>query len=446
MIRAVFQGHVSFLVLAVTATLLAGVTVYVLAARRTSQKQAAFYGLWVSSTVGPTALTTWAGSGLVTGECAVNPHVFEAFTGTQGQLNVLLFVPFGLFATLSTRKPLFVVAVGMVFIAAVETSQAVVPFISRLCDSDDLVTNAIGVLVGTTAGAVICRTMRSTQSVSKTVVQRTAVVGAATAVLVAVAWVTVIHPVRMVPPTKVPAATPAQVQALAAALDEAFHGAHQIDGADYLQTTEGEGMVTAQLHGGFAEMTWPDCEQFTAHFTPTYHGEGTYAYTIPDVSRPARTAQEAERIATDYAAQYAPWALQRSKVTVRSLDDKDDIGWIVEWRRWQGKVLMPMRLDVVIEPSGRMTDLMVRQIDDPELPRASIGEAEAWKAFEAHFDLEPHGGQRAEPIYLAERREGQWRIHWRLSVRQGSVLYSAAVDAGDGSVHRMSSDPLSGPE
>ncbi|GGX24621.1 VanZ family protein [Streptomyces lomondensis] len=446
MIRAVFQDHLAFLALAIAITLLAGVATYLLFSRRTNRTQAALYGLWASSTVGPLTLTTWAGSGLATGECTINPDVLEAFTGTQGQLNVLLLMPFGLFAALATRRPLFSAATGIVFIATVETSQAVAPFISRLCDSDDLATNTAGVLMGTIMGAVICRRIHSTQSMSKTTVQRTTAIGATTVVLITAAWATVIHPVRAVLPTKVPEATAAQVQALDGALNKAFEGTHRISKADFLETSGGKGTVTAQLHGGFAEITWPDREQFTAHFTPTYHGEGTYAYKVPDVSRPTHTAQEAERVATQYASQYAPWALRRSKVTVRAIDEKANIGWIVEWRRWRGEVLMPMRLDIVIEPSGGMTDLMVRHINDPELPQARISEAEAWKRFETRFKLKPSDGKREEPIYLAERRDGQWRIHWRLSFQDRNTLHSAVVDATDGSIHRNSSEVISQPQ
>ncbi|MGW5508983.1 VanZ family protein [Streptomyces albogriseolus] len=371
--------------------------------------------------------------------------VLEAFAGVQGQLNVLLFVPFGLFATLSTGRPLFSLVAGVVLVSGVETAQAVVPFISRLCDSDDLITNIVGVFAGVVLGSVIRRYMRGTPPIGRLMVKRAAMGGVIVAALVAGAWLTLIHPVRTVLPTAVPEADADQVRALNAALDEAFQGAFEIESADYLEDVEGEGLVTAQIPGGFAEITWPNHEQFTVHLTPTYHGEGVYAYEIPKVSRPSRTAQEAKLVATRYASQYAPWALRDSKVTVRAIDDRSDIGWIVEWRRWRGEVLMPMRLDIVIEPSGRMTDLMVRRIDDPQLPPERVGEAEAWKAFEDHFSVKVAVEDREQPIYLAERRDGQWRIHWRLAARDGGMLHSAVVDATDGSTHSVVSESITQP-
>lgn len=442
MIQAVFQGHLSFLALAVTATLLAGVAAYFLVARRASRARAVYCGLWVSSTVGPLTLTTWGGSGVASGECAINLSVLESFAGVQGQLNVLLFVPFGLFAVLSMGRPFLSIAVGVVLVAALETSQAIVPFISRLCDSDDLITNITGVFAGVVLGAVIRRFTRGAPAVGRPMVKRAAVVGAVVAAAVVGAWLTLVQPVRTVLPTAVPKADADQVQALNAALDEAFPGAYEIDTADYLENVGGENLVTAQIPGGFSEITWPGREQFTVHFTPSYHGEGVHAYKIPKVSGPSRTAQEARLIATRYASQYAPWALRDSRVTVREIDDRSDLGWIVEWRRWRGQVLMPMRLDIVIEPPGRMTDLLVRRIDDPELPQERVNEVEAWKVFEGHFRIKVAVEDREQPIYLAERRDGQWRIHWRLSAREGSMLHSAVVDASDRSIHNATSESI----
>lgn len=79
---------------------------------------------------------------------------------------------------------------------------------------------------------------------------------------------------------------------------------------------------------------------------------------------------------------------------------------------------MPMRLDIVIEPSGRLTGLIARNIDDPELPRIEINEDEAWQAFESHHKIKPGQAERAEPVYLAEREGDEWRVHWRLAARQ----------------------------
>lgn len=157
MIEAVFQDEVPFLVAAVTLTLAAGLLAFLVSRRRTGPRKAALHGLWAASATGPALLTSWSGGGGATFECAVNPDVMTALTGTQGQLNLLLFVPYGLFATLATRRPLFAAATGALFTLVIETAQTTVPFVSRLCDTDDLVTNTLGACGGAVAGAVLLR-------------------------------------------------------------------------------------------------------------------------------------------------------------------------------------------------------------------------------------------------------------------------------------------------
>ncbi|MFF9870145.1 VanZ family protein [Streptomyces sp. NPDC013953] len=442
MITAVFQHHLAFLTLAITATLVTGAIVYRAAARRLDRAHAAFYGLWASSTVGPIALTTWGGSGILSFRCTINPDVTAAFATTQGQLNVVLFVPFGLFAVLATRRPLFGVAAGVLFTAMVETGQATLRFVTRLCDTDDLATNTAGVLAGATIGALICRKTDYGMPLAQTAVRRATIDGTVASLLIAATWATVIHPIRAVLPTTTPTASPEQVQAFNTALKDAFDDAYTVDEVNFHNNIDGTDTLNAPLPDGYAELTWPDREKFTVHFTPINQGEGTHAYWIPGASRPVHSADEAKQIATSFAQRYAPWALHDSKVVVRPVDTHaKDLGWVVEWRRWHGKLLMPMRLDILIEPSGRMTDLIARHIEDPKLPQTRIGEDEAWKKLESHHKIKPGQGKRGEPIYLLERRAGQWRVHWRLSVEHGGSLHSAIVDATTGELHSASTAP-----
>ncbi|WP_328884721.1 VanZ family protein [Streptomyces sp. NBC_00299] len=436
MIEAVFQHHLTFLAVAIAITLTAGLAAFLVSRRRTTVRRATLHGLWAASATGPATLTSWSGSGVLTYECAINTDLAAALTSTQGQLNIALFAPYGLFAALATRRPLFAAATGVLFTLTVETAQATLPFISRLCDTDDLITNALGACAGAALGAVILRRIPDGASTPQTTVRRTAAVLTPAVALIGVVWLLAIDPVRTQPPSQVPTASTAQVTALNKAVTKAFASAYRPTNAFYVDNGDGTASVSASLPGGgFAELSWPDREKFTAHFTPSAYGEGVHAYEIPGISHPITTPDEARKIATAYAGQYAPWATPGSKVTVRPIDDKVDIGWIVEWRRWKNDILMPMRLDIAIEPSGRIIDLIARNVADPALPQPKISEAKAWEIFDKHHELKPGQGQRQQPIYLAQRRDGQWRIHWLLSVRDGNALRSAVIDATDASVH-----------
>ncbi|MFE5946457.1 VanZ family protein [Streptomyces sp. NPDC056480] len=444
MIQAVFQHHLVFLATAIAVTLAAGALTCVLAARRVDRPRAVVHGLWASSVMGPVMLTTWGGSGVLTRQCTINPDVIEAFATTQGRLNVALFAPFGLFAALATRRPLFGAALGVLFTALVETAQATVPLISRLCDTDDLATNTVGVLAGAGIGAVVRRGAADGAPLPEPAVRRTAVAGAVASLLVAAAWVTAIEPVRAVLPTADPDASPEQIQALEAELRKAFGEGYAVDTASFLDNVDGPDTVSAPLSGGFAELTWPDRETLTVHFTPAVEGRRTSAYQIPGTGPHVRTADQAQQAATRFARGYAPWALQDSTVRVWSPDTgARSSGWVVAWRRRQGGVLMPMRLEIRMEPSGRLTDLVARNVDDPQVPPVTVTEDMAWRRFESQHKIAPGQGKREEPVLLAERRGDEWRVHWRLGTADAETLLSATVDAATGEVTNPKAVPAS---
>jgi glycopeptide antibiotics resistance protein len=62
--------------------------------------------------------------------------------------NIALFVPLAYFATLATRRPLFVLVAAAGLSAVVEGIQALAPVIGRACDTNDWLMNTIGTVVG----------------------------------------------------------------------------------------------------------------------------------------------------------------------------------------------------------------------------------------------------------------------------------------------------------
>ncbi|MFD7640730.1 VanZ family protein [Kitasatospora sp. NPDC059795] len=80
-----------------------------------------------------------------------------AFTlqGTQGQLNLLMFVPIGLLAVLAFGRPTAAAIGVLILTGATETVQGLLPGIGRACDSGDLAANAIGGLAGVLLGCAV---------------------------------------------------------------------------------------------------------------------------------------------------------------------------------------------------------------------------------------------------------------------------------------------------
>jgi hypothetical protein len=193
---------------------------------------------------------------------------------------------------------------------------------------------------------------------------------------------------------------------------------------------------------GAAELNWPDREQFTVNLVPSRIQRG-FSLSVPGAPGQAKTEQQALAIATTYAERHAAWALSASQATATALDQDTNIGWLVSWRRWRGPVLMPMRLDIQIEPSGRITDLIQRDISDPELPTVHYTESQAWSAFYTKFNIAPTSVRRADPTLLAVRRDNGWGVDWLLGAESDDDIYSVSVDAVTGNIHNASQQPRS---
>ncbi|TDS75821.1 VanZ like protein [Amnibacterium kyonggiense] len=79
--------------------------------------------------------------------CAVGlPYL--SLTSVESLSNVLLLAPTALLAGVLLRRPVAGAAGAIAVSAIVEATQALVPAIGRACDTSDLLTNALGALVG----------------------------------------------------------------------------------------------------------------------------------------------------------------------------------------------------------------------------------------------------------------------------------------------------------
>jgi len=86
-----------------------------------------------------------------------------AFRGlNDASLNVLLFVPLGVAIALLPRSPrtVAVAIVALLLPVVIETTQLVVPAISRGCESADVIDNLIGLVVGFVAGLALAALAR----------------------------------------------------------------------------------------------------------------------------------------------------------------------------------------------------------------------------------------------------------------------------------------------
>ena len=140
---------------------LAGLTLGVLAPRR--RALTALVGLSLAGVLGMTLVPQggWSGLGFTPAplhSMLVNlqpdGRSLRAWTTTgDGPLNVLLFVPLGLFGALLTRRPVATVVLASTLSVAIECWQS--SLTTRVGSLADVVCNGLGALVGAVAGALL---------------------------------------------------------------------------------------------------------------------------------------------------------------------------------------------------------------------------------------------------------------------------------------------------
>ncbi|MFD7510502.1 VanZ family protein [Streptomyces sp. NPDC059853] len=439
MLDAVFSGHFSFVVVACILAATAGYLTY--KATRTRWHRPAIHGLWASSAVSVVILTMWSpGAGISSAsECVINKDWAESFTQTQGLMNMGMFIPFGLLGVLATRRPALILPAGVLLSATIEVTQATVPFLRRTCDTTDLLSNSAGTVIGVALGVLLTLSDRQTPTPKELPARHLAVGIVAVTTALAAVWMLFVTPVVIEWSNSSTSASDEQRRAIEESVQQAFDGHYTVRSAEFVRGEDGSGTVTAILDSGVetasgsAELSWPDQETFDVHVLPSVFEAG-HSYPITETAGPVSTQEEAQAIVKAYAERFMPWGVQDSELIIQPVDD-GNLGWLASWRRWDGDILLPMRLDVTIEADGNLTDLLTRQVDDPDLPEVTVTEDAAWQLLEAHFSLESTETQRFEPVHLAARYEGEWRVHWLMNLETGTKTFYGTVDATTGEIH-----------
>ncbi|MFE1962970.1 VanZ family protein [Streptomyces sp. NPDC059479] len=447
MLTAVFRGHEGFIVVGLLLTILGGLIAYRVA--RPRSQRPVIYAFWISSAVSLVALTMWTtGGGTGFSECVINKDVMEPFRTTQGRLNAGMFVPFGLLGVMATRRPAVTLGFGLLLSAGIETVQGTTSLVGRLCDTSDLVANSAGVVVGVLIGAVLNSLDKDQQPLSSRSTRGAVVAVGLGAVLLGGTWGLFVSP-RVVERTVSDiGASDNQEEAIATAVRQAFGNVYAVSSVKFTPGEDNQaGTIMASLArtgsggDGAAELKWPGKGEFNVNLIPSRVEEG-HGYSVDGAPAGANTKEDAELIATKYAERHASWGLDNSEITVEPVDEDKNFGWMVSWRRWNGKVLLPMRLDILIEPSGKLTDLITRNIPDPELPPVKHSEKEAWDSLAAHFSLKGEEFEKIEPVLLAQQRGSSWRVNWILTLQTEKEYYSATIDATTGKIYTPEKRPV----
>ncbi|GAB2805924.1 hypothetical protein GCM10027073_43190 [Streptomyces chlorus] len=380
--------------------------------------------LWTASLVAVlvvTLLPGGAGDTLASVSCNAGPSVRGMVTTTSGRLNILLFVPLGLFGVLLFRRPLAVLTGGIALTGTVELLQALLP-LGRACSHEDLLMNCAGGFLGTVLGTVWLRARQGRWPLMR----RDGLMGGGLLILTTVALTATFH--FAVPSV----AGGAGVVAPTAEQEEwGRRAAADLYGPDAT-------VVKVQLREGFADvptrvdvstdqgsltLVWPEKKLISASSYNNRDDEGSLS--------PGDVKKAGEGFARGWYAE----EVKGSEATFDQLGDGTSKGpYILSYRRYRDEVLMPMRLDITVSSAGRIMSVTARPEPDPALEDPEIAHEEAQRRAE---EMSP-GFTAGETFLIAQKVYEQWRPVWIVNLLPKGVQ----ADEGDGTVVYL--DAISG--
>ncbi|WP_410540000.1 VanZ family protein [Streptomyces sp. KL2] len=412
MIRAIVQSHPWLIPVFCLLGLALGAGLFLLARRhRLPQAHAVLLGLALAAEATATLYPMHPGAG-ASGVCTLNRDLLTPLTGQQGLMNIIMFILVAFFAATTFRRYALPLAGGILLSGTTELVQALTPHTGRSCASEDVVANTLGTAVGVGLAAALHllgsrrRTAenRTEPVFTKTDLARGGTVLAAGGAVLALAGYLTVTPV-FAEVSELTRADTAQHQAAEKAVHDIFGDTHTIANVQYLKGPDADsGELVVSLDDGLLQILWPGQEQISG---------STNAPTLPGVpDRKVDSDQDAVRQATAFVRTRFPWALKDSETTVYPTVAGSPAR-TVSWRRRVDGVLMPMRMDVVVESTGRISAFTARDQKPPaDLPAHKLTEEQARRAAAEHIRISKVIGSE---LLLSKTSQGRWETCWAIT-------------------------------
>ncbi|MFD5426911.1 VanZ family protein [Streptomyces sp. NPDC127084] len=406
MIGAILNGNPwivpAFLI---TGILASAAAVYLASRYERPKALSIFFGLSVSGEITATLYPSHIGVG-ASGVCTVNKDLLGPLATQQGLMNVALFIPVVFFATLLLRRPAVCLAGGVLLSGATELVQAVTAHIGRSCTSEDLVANSIGAVIGAFAAAVVGR-LRPYNGLQPAGQQADLTLG----VKIGAAGGAVIFLVASLVVTPVVAGSEL-VTAGSTDKETAERVVHQVFGSQ----SEITSVQTVAGQHGQPDQTLVSLKDGTLAFTAgaEFITGSTLATSLPGVTnKPLKRDADATTQATAFVRSRFPWALRGSKAVARPAS-AGSAQRIVAWRAYVDGVLMPMRMDVIVERDGRISSFTGRNESAPATPPAHpVTLEQARKAAERH--LQGQSEFKEAQMLMQKNAQGVWETRWAVN-------------------------------
>ncbi|MCB5170467.1 VanZ family protein [Streptomyces bambusae] len=412
MISAILNGNPWLLPSLLCIGLLLSTAILFLARRRSLSQLAAFAFGWALA--GELVLTLYPVHSTVSGGlCTVNRDALGPLTTQQGLLNVALFIPVACLGTLLFRRPAVVLAASALLSVGTELLQSTLPVLGRACTSEDLIANCLGALLGTMMGVLLSLPPRASRpdkapGTSKVLSSQDFVqggkilaTGVAASLLVGALTVTPV----LAEVTELTQATREQRRTAEALVRDVWGPQARVANVQYkaadptVPGSQGQTMVT--LRDG--SLSFTDGARFISGSTFGKSGPGVPARSV-------RTAEQSIEQATAFVRPRFPWALANGSKVTATPTAPGTGQFTVAWRERKQGALMPMRMDVVVEPDGRISAFTGRNEQGPAvLPPHRVT---AQQARATAQDRVPQGRFTESELIVKKDPQGAWAMFW----------------------------------
>ncbi|QZY20235.1 VanZ family protein [Streptomyces decoyicus] len=367
-------------------------------------------------------LTPGDGGSGQAGICDVGLPLQGLLSSESARLNVMLLIPASFFAVLLFRRPFLVLAGTLMATGGIELLQSWTD-LGRSCSYDDIKANAFGGFLGVILGVVVLWTRRRRPPFTKTDAVWGICSGVVGGAILSATFAFIVNPVHSEAKAQhrreAAGDDLAQDAWLQNAVASLYGKGTLITQSTSVKLNNGHWRLTAETAKGSVDVLWPDRK--LARFTPKGRARGTGTLS----------EDELRSVGDRFAKKWLPDDVAGAKVTHRTVDGSRG-PHILVYRRYVDGVMMPMRLDLTVSPTGRITGMAAQSTPDPKLPKAVVTWASATKLAERTA-----GGATAVPVkLLAQRVNRAWRPVWMVSIVRGpkkTVESTVFLDAVTGS-------------
>ncbi|MGK5450196.1 VanZ family protein [Streptomyces radiopugnans] len=409
MIRAITQSNPWLIPTFLLLGLVLGAALFLLARHRSLPRaHAVLFGLALAAEATATLYPMHPGAD-ASGVCTLNRDLFTPLTGQQGVMNIVMFIPVAFFAATTFRRYALPLAGSILLSGATELLQAVTPHVGRSCASEDLVANTLGAIAGAGLAALLGsrrgpKTAAKAEPVlTKADLTRSAIVLALGGTVLALIGSQAVTPV-FAEVSELTQASTAQHRAAEKAVHDIFGDTRTISSVQYMEAPDADaGELIVTLDEGFLQILWPSQDHISGA-TDTTAFPGVPHHTVD-------SDEDAVRQATAFVRTRFPWALKDSETmvypTVAGAPART-----VSWRQRIDGVLMPMRMDVVVEPTGRISAFTARDQKPPaNLPTHKLTEEQARRAAAKYVEMDT---VTSTEILVEKNPQGQWETRWAI--------------------------------